>query len=188
MKFNYLISKVFILVVAIAAITQTVHADIKVGLAVNSIAPEINAVNSQGEKVKLAQLGGTKGTLLLFFRSADWCPYCKKQLIEINQWHDKFASIGYAIAALSYDSVATLSQFKSQHAIRFTLLADQDLQTIKQYKVINQQYRPQDKHYGIPYPGVFILDKEQKITQKYFYEGYKNRVDFEQLYKFLKAQ
>jgi len=37
-----------------------------------------------GREQTLETLKGSKGTVLLFYRSADWCPYCKGQLIQLQ--------------------------------------------------------------------------------------------------------
>jgi peroxiredoxin len=178
---------IFALSLVLGLLNSVAFADINVGLKLDTEAPSIHVLDTQGKKAELTQLSGESGVILLFFRSADWCPYCQKQLIEVNQWHKKFALIGFPIAAVSYDSVNILSDFKKQYNIGFTLLADQSQQTINDYGIINQQYQPGDKHYGIPYPGLFVLDKQNKVIQKYFYDGYKNRVDLAQLYRHLKA-
>jgi hypothetical protein len=56
---------------------KTIHvASIKmltaIGLNVNQTAPEFSARDQFGNEQNLATLRGTKGTVLLFFRSADW--------------------------------------------------------------------------------------------------------------------
>ena len=52
----------------------------------------------------LADVMGKNGVVLMFFRSADWCPYCQAQLIDMNGGVPEIEKRGYRVAALSYDS------------------------------------------------------------------------------------
>jgi len=107
-------------------------------------------------------------------------------LIEINQWQDKLNKIGYNFAGISYDSTEILKKFSDKQQLKYPLLADQNYQTMKDYKVLHQDYKPGSKNYGIPYPGVMIVDNSGKISYRYFYQGYEDRVNLQQLYNNLK--
>lgn len=155
------------------------------GLPLNQIIPELKVTDINGQATKLNQISGDKGSVLVFFRSADWCPYCKKHLIEINQWQEKFSKLGYGIAGISYDSQQVLKKFGDEHQIKFPLLADHNHQTITSFNILNQDYQPEDKNYGIPYPGIMIVDAKGKLLYKYFYQSYRNRVDMEKLFNAL---
>lgn len=155
------------------------------GVSLNSQVPEINAKDIKGNKQTLKQLSGEKGLVLVFFRSADWCPFCKKHLVEINDWTQKLDDEGYKVAAISYDSIETLKMFSDERKLNYPLLADQDNKTMENYKVLNQEQKPGTMHYGIPYPGVMVIDKEGKLLYKYFYQGYRMRVNFEMIFNAL---
>ena len=43
--------------------------------------------------------------------------------------------------------------------------------------ILNVDYAPGDDHYGIPYPGIFILDASMTIQGKLFLASYAQRVD-----------
>lgn len=149
------------------------------GLNVGDKAPELNVVNTLKEPQTLQMLGGEKGVVLVFFRSADWCPYCKRHLVEMNDWVIPLAAKGYKLAAVSYDDTTILDAFAKKNKLAFPLLSDKDVSTVKAYNVLNTSYKPGDDVYGIPYPGAYIVDAEGTITFKYFYEGYKKRVTLE---------
>ncbi len=157
--------------------------NIPVGPKIGNMAPAISVVNNQNQIVTLNSLMGEKGLILVFFRSADWCPYCKKHLIALNESQPSFLNLGYELAGISYDSLEVLNQFVQRHAIKYSLLADTQAQTMTAYGILNQAYKKGDDNYGIPYPGVVVINKQGKVIHKYFYEGYKNRVDFTQLYE-----
>jgi len=155
------------------------------GIALNTQVPELSVVDIYRNKQTVKQLSGDKGLILVLFRSADWCPFCKRQLLEINQWAEKFNTLGYRVAAVSYDSVETLRKYTFKKKIIYPLLSDQNNQTILDYKVLNTEQKPGTKHYGIPFPGVMIIDNTGVLQYKYFYEGYKKRIKMKLLYEFL---
>jgi len=103
--------------------------------------------------------------------------------VEINRWSDKFNAIGYKFAAISYDSTVTLRKFANKKRLKFPLLADQEHQTIKSYKVLNSAEKEGSEHYGIPFPGVMIINNKGFLEYKYFYLGYKKRVILKDLYQ-----
>ena len=45
--------------------------------------------------------------------------------------------------------------------------------------VLNDRYKPGEMNYGIPYPGVFVLNAQQQIVGKIFVESHRIRVDAE---------
>jgi peroxiredoxin len=44
---------------------------------------------------------GPNGVVLLFFRTADWGPFCKQQLVQLQNARDKFQQHGIGLAAVS---------------------------------------------------------------------------------------
>jgi len=159
---------------------------IDVGLKMGEKAPMITVINSKGEKETIKTLSANKGLIMMFFRSADWCPYCKRHLIEFNEYADKFTALGYGLAAISYDSTDILKKFAAKRKIKFPMLSDEQATTFVTYGVLNKQYKPGDMDYGIPYPGIIVINEEGKMIHSYFYQGYKKRVKFDQLYQQLK--
>jgi peroxiredoxin len=69
--------------------------------------------------------------MIVFFRSADWWPYCKTQLVELQGRLSEIRKAGLGLAAISYDSVATLADFSARRGITFPRLADPRSETIK---------------------------------------------------------
>lgn len=153
------------------------------GLPLNSQVPEISVVDMLGDRQTISTLTGEKGLVLVFYRSADWCRYCKKHLLEINEWNVRINSLGYNVAAISYDAVEILQGFSAKHQLQFPLLSDQQQRTMKAMNVLNLDVNPESEHYGIPYPGVMIINADGKLVYNYFYQGYKKRVKLENLYQ-----
>ena len=87
-----------------------------------------------------------------------------------------FQQAGINVAALTYDSPALQRKFIDKFTITYPVLSDIDATSITNLGILNTDYPPGDSNYGIPYPGVFVLDAEQKIVGKVFVEGYSTRV------------
>ncbi|HCM46364.1 MAG TPA: hypothetical protein DIS98_02250 [Colwellia sp.] len=64
----------------------------------------------------------------------------------------------------------------------YPLLSDQKVQTILAYNIVNAKDDTDSKHYGIPYPGVVVIDNKSNVIHKHFFKGYKKRIKFADLY------
>lgn len=126
--------------------------------------------DSLNQPVSFDQLSGEKGLVLLFFRSADWCQYCKKQLREWNDAAEKVQESGYALAALSYDKPEVLKRFADQHALKYRLLSDSDATIIKSFGILNDHFEPGSRFYGIPDPAIYVISANGEV-QKVFREA-----------------
>jgi DsbC/DsbD-like thiol-disulfide interchange protein len=79
--------------------------------------------------------------------------------------------------AISYDSVEILQSFSErQGGIRYTMLADSESQIIKDFGLINPDAEPGSMHYGMAYPGSYIVDADGIVQHKFFDESYRQRV------------
>ena len=45
--------------------------------------------------------------------------------------------------------------------------------------ILNEQYEPGEPAYGIPHPGVFVVNTDNQIVGKIFIESFRERVDGE---------
>jgi peroxiredoxin len=144
------------------------------GLDVGQKAPAFSARDQFGQEQTLETLRGTKGTVLLFYRSADWCPYCKGQLIQLQAAKARFEKQGIKLAGISYDSVGILKYFSDRKKIGFPLLSDPNSQIIRNYKVLNSEGVGRDL--GMARPGYFFIDTEGVIREKFFEAKYRERL------------
>jgi peroxiredoxin len=139
-------------------------------------APDIGTrLDQNGKPRSFSDLMGQNGLVLMFFRSADWCPYCQAQLIDVNGGVAEIEKRGYRVAALSYDSPAILQAFTVKRHIAFTFLSDPKSEVIDLYKLRDPQYPPASRAYGVPRPIILILDRNGVIKSKLYEESYKVR-------------
>jgi peroxiredoxin len=108
----------------------------EVGLRTGQKAPDFSCVDQFGKTQTLETLRGRNGMVLLFYRSGDWCPYCKGQLIQLQAAKDRFEKQGLKVAGISYDNVEILKYFVGRRKIEFPLLSDPDSKVIRMYQVL----------------------------------------------------
>lgn len=74
---------------------------------------------------------------------------------------------------MSYDSLEVLSGFAQKYGITFPLLSDEGSAVIKSLGLLNEEAN--ERVFGIPHPGLFVLDADGRIASKHFYESYRMR-------------
>jgi peroxiredoxin len=146
----------------------------EVGLRAGQKAPAFSARDQFGKTQTLDTLRGPRGTVLLFYRSADWCPYCKGQLIQLQAAKERFEKQGIGLAGISYDSVEILKYFSGRRKIDFPLLSDPDSKIIRMYQVLNSE--AVGPNAGMARPGYFYIDPEGMIREKFFEAKYRERL------------
>jgi peroxiredoxin len=146
----------------------------EVGLRTGEKAPDFSARDQLGNTQTLETLKGSKGTVLLFYRSADWCPYCKGQLIQLQAARKRFEEQGIKLAGVSYDSIEILKFFSDRRKIEFPLLSDPDSKIIRMYQVLNSE--AVGPNAGMARPGYFFIDPKGTIREKFFEAKYRERL------------
>jgi hypothetical protein len=96
--------------------------------------------------------------------------------VELQQNLDRIRKEGLGVAAISYDSIGVLKSFADRQHLAYPLLSDPDSKIIRAYNILNETTKPETLTYGIPYPGVYIVDVQGKVVSKYFEDDYKDRV------------
>ncbi|MEM0986082.1 MAG: redoxin domain-containing protein [Pseudomonadota bacterium] len=162
---------------AIAQDAEVAEAATMIGPVVGERAPMLDSVEAIGTEAALER--GVNGAVIVFVRSADWCPFCKTQLLELNPATTPLANAGWQLAALSYDSPAVLEAFATENALDFALLSDQGSEAIKGFNLLNEDMQPASRAYGIPHPAVVFVRNDGTIAAVLREEGYKTRPSVE---------
>ncbi|MBE1300299.1 MAG: redoxin domain-containing protein [Alteromonadaceae bacterium] len=149
------------------------------GLRVGSTFPAISA-RYKGEVItEIDQFKKQKGVILIASRSYDWCPYCMKQLIQLQQYKAQFERAGIGLVAITYDSQEQQQAFTDKHSISIPVLSDIEASSFTALDILHADYPKEDEHYGLPYPGMFVVENNGVIKGKLFVETYSSRVDAE---------
>jgi hypothetical protein len=96
--------------------------------------------------------------------------------VELQQNLDAIRKQGLGVAAISYDSIGVLKSFADRQHIAYPLLSDTDSTIIRAFDILNETAKPGTLTYGIPYPGVYIVDVQGKVVSKYFEDDYRDRI------------
>jgi len=168
----------------------------KLGPQVGAKVPDFNLADQQGKQRTLQSVMGPNGAMIVFYRSADWCPYCKTQLLELQSQYDSLRKDGLGLVGISYDSKDILAAFSKQHGITFPLLSDVGSETIKRYGILNTVAEEglgpngqdpdviaqvklyvsangaDERQRGIPFPGTFIVDRSGRVKARFFEDSY----------------
>ncbi len=123
--------------------------------------PEAPASVRQGDyltEFTLPDVQGTmhalpKGEVLLLNFWATWCPPCRREIPSMALLHDKYASRGLKIIAVSVDQRREdLVDFMKEYRMPFQVLHDADSAVSRQYGVFR-------------YPESFLIDRDGKVLR-----------------------
>jgi peroxiredoxin len=161
---------------ATLAVATTANADAPFGPKVGTRAPDVGVLADQGGRMHAVRdLAGPKGVVLMFFRSAEWCPFCQAQLIAMNGGAAEIERRGYKVVGLSYDPPAATKAFTDRRGITYPLLSDPGSKVIDGWGLRDPQYPPGNRAYGVPRPAIFVIDRKGVIRASLAEETYQKR-------------
>ena len=137
--------------------------------------PEFSLPDQHGNIKSLNEIIGKNGAILNFYRSASWWPYCKKELVEFQDKIAEFQEKGISIISISYDSVQVLKEFAEKYQITYPLLSDVNSDVIRMFGIFNTSIDSKHRWFGIPYPGIYIVDNNLTVVKKQFEKTYYER-------------
>lgn len=124
-------------------------------------APDFEALNDLGERVKLSDYRGQE-VVLYFYPRAD-TPGCTKEACGFRDDYDAYERAGVAVLGVSPDTVKNQAKFKEKFNLPFVLVADENHEVAETYGVWGLK-----KSFGKEYEGVhrttFIIDSEGRIA------------------------
>jgi peroxiredoxin len=168
-----LIALCALVAVAFLSAAEPVSSSPPPGLAIGAKGPDFTLPGSTGQAVALSRLTAKGRVAVVFVRSADWCPYCRKQLQDLERDRAAIEATGVQLIAISYDSLATNDAATSKLGLTFPLLSDAGSKVIDAYGIRNHEAK--GRAAGVPHPVVFILDQEGVIRAKLARDNYRDR-------------
>ena len=125
-------------------------------------APEINAVDQNGNQITLDQYKGKK--LILYFYPKDMTPGCTAQSCNLSDNYTLLQKNGYDVMGVSCDSVKRHQKFIEKYSLPFNLISDEDQKVVNDYGVWQLK-----KFMGREYMGIvrttFIIDENGIIEE-----------------------
>jgi peroxiredoxin len=105
--------------------------------AVGASAPDFTLPSTSGKDVSLSALRGKK-VLLAFFPLA-FTSTCTKELCDMRDDWDQFASADTVVLPISVDSTPTLGEFKGKYSMKSDLLSDFKRDVARTYGVLLEE-------------------------------------------------
>jgi len=111
--------------------------------------PEFTLSGLGGEKISLSDF---KGKPLILFFWTTWCPYCRKELKQLNDMEAELSGNGVGIAAVNVDEPADkVKNFIKNYNLDFSVLLDTDGEVAQSFGIM-----------GVP--TYIFIDKENRIV------------------------
>ena len=137
------------------------------------------APDQHGTPRSLENLYGENGVAVFFVRSADWCPYCRAQLADINARLGEFEALGLNVVSVSVDEVELVRKFADAAQIGYTMLADPTGAINEALGIRDPQYPVGSAAFGVPRPATYIIDREGKVRLRYMEPTFRTRPDLD---------
>ncbi len=155
------------------------------GLFVQSKAPAIEAKDHDGNAVSLTALRKQGPVVVLFYRG-NWCPYCNKQLKELQDSLQYIKDKGASVIAITPEAQEGVGKTIEKTGAAFPIIYDIDVKISKAYNVsyevdtatVNKykanwgvdflKINQQKETASLPVPAVYIINKNGIITYRFF--------------------
>jgi peroxiredoxin len=164
------------LIVAMAALGAAASASAQsYGPALGTQAPAIQGQDQANAPRDLASLMGENGLVLVFNRSADWCPYCQRQLIALEGVRGQIEQRGWTLAAITTDTVEELARFAQIREIGYPMISDEPAALPRAYDLLDPTQPPNRRHNGLPIPTILFITPDNVISARLGDEDYRVR-------------
>ena len=101
--------------------------------------------------------------------------------MQLESVKQTLAPLGINVAAMTYDAVETNARFQARHKVTYTLLSDIDARHVTAFGILNEQYAPGHRFYGIAHPGMMLVSPEGKIVARFAEANFRQRPDYHQV-------
>lgn len=139
-----------------AAIVQAMGTDEEPetkGLDVGNKAPSFSLQSLQGEKIALSDYKG-KTVVLNFW--ATWCPPCKKEMPDLEQFYQDYQE-DLVVLSVNTDPTNDVQGFVNDMNLTFPVVLDDKSEVSHQYEILS-------------IPTTYVIDNKGNIQQKHIGE------------------
>jgi peroxiredoxin len=171
------------------------------GLFINSKAADFKGKDQHGKEIRLRDLI-RKGPVVLVFYRGEWCPYCNKFLSRLEDSLSFIREKGATVVAVSPEAPDRISKTVEKTKAQYSILHDEEMKIMKAYEVeyeVPENTLRRYRNTGIkleesngkngnylPIPAVYIINKDQTVSYRYFDLDYKRRPSVLELLKNIK--
>jgi len=186
-------------VALLLAVTATAQNEPK-GLMTGQEAPNFYGKDQYGKKTEL-RTALKKGPVVVLFYRGQWCPYCNRQLGQLEDSLGQITAKGAMVVAITPEKPESINETIKKTKASFPIVWDEGLKIMKAYDVayaVNDTMVGKLKKYGIdlqqlngkngtnlPVPAVYIIGQDGKITYRYFDADYTHRASVREILEHL---
>ena len=191
---NKLLLLLIAIVISVASFSQnTKYPD---GLKVGDKAPQFQSTDNTGKSFNLKTQLKSGDVVIIFYRG-QWCPYCNKQLSQLNDSLSLITAKGATVIAISPETKENVGKTVGKTKASFSIISDSAMAIMKMYKVsfpVDETTQIKYKNYGIdfskangsnganlPVPATYIVGKDGIIKYVFFNPDYKVRSSVQDL-------
>jgi peroxiredoxin len=194
--------KQFILFLLLAVSMTSFAQDKPEGLFLNSKAPDFKVKDQNGAEVSLKELR-KKGPVVIVFYRGNWCPYCNKELKNLQDSLQLLTDKKAQVVAITPETTEGIGKTVEKTGATFPILYDVDAKIARAYQVAFTLDEKTAKRYQsfdidllkinnqkgmpvLPVPAVYIVNRDGAVTYRYFESDYKKRPTVAELLKEIK--
>jgi peroxiredoxin len=161
------------------------------GLKNGAFAPEFTARDNSGKTLNLKTLLKSHKAVVLFFYRGQWCPYCNKQIKQLQDSLQLLTDKGAYVIGVTPETDDNINKTIDKTHASFSIIHDKDYQIMKAYDVnytVNDETLSHLKKYGIdleknngnkdhvlPVPATYVINSSGKISYVHFDKDYTRR-------------
>lgn len=160
-------------------------------LKIGTTAPRFTAQDKSGKTLDLKTLLKSHKVVVLFFYRGQWCPYCNKQIKELQDSLQLLTGKGAYVIGVTPETSENINKTIDKTHASFSIIQDKDYRIMKEYGVnytVADVTLSQLKNYGVdlernngnkdhvlPVPATYVIDHSGKIIYVHFDKDYTKR-------------
>lgn len=167
------------------------------GLKKGENAPEFAAADNSGKNLDLKALLKSHKAVVLFFYRGQWCPYCNKQIKQLQDSLQLLTSKGAYVIGVTPETGDNINKTVDKTHASFSIIQDNGYKIMKAYQVnyvVDDVMLGKLKNYGVdieknngnidhvlPVPATYVINSNGKIVYVHFDKDYTKRASVSSL-------
>jgi peroxiredoxin len=172
------------------------------GLKSGATAPDFTAKDNSGKTLDLKALLKSHKAVVLFFYRGQWCPYCNKQIKELQDSLQLLTGKGAYVIGVTPETGENINKTIDKTHALFSIIQDKGYQIMKAYDVnytVSDDLNSKLKGYGVdleknngnkdhvlPVPATYVINSSGKISYVHFDQNYTKRASVSSILAALK--
>jgi peroxiredoxin len=167
------------------------------GLKNGDSAPGFIAIDNSGTTLHLKALLKSHKAVVLFFYRGQWCPYCNKQIKQLQDSLQLLTAKGAYVIGVTPETAENINKTLDKTHTSFSIIQDKGYKIMKAYQVnyvVDDVMFGKLKNYGIdleknngnadhvlPVPATYVINSAGKIVYVHFDKDYTKRASVNSL-------